>query len=79
MYTIRTIRIKCILIFVYFCIVLLTATCWTAVLPRVELNAKMQKGLMVKAGATVLLEAEVFGKKTTTKLYTHRAGEGVKG
>ena len=62
MYTIRTIRIKCILIFVYFCIVLLTATCWTAVLPRVELNAKMQKGLMVKAGATVLLEAEVFGK-----------------
>ena len=41
---------------------LLTATCWTAVLPSVELNAKMQKGLTVKAGATVLLEAEVFGK-----------------
>lgn len=27
-----------------------------------ELNARMQKGLKVKAGATVVLEAEVFGK-----------------
>lgn len=33
-----------------------------AVPPRVELNAKMQKGLKVKAGVTVLLEADVFGK-----------------
>lgn len=30
--------------------------------PRVDLNARMQKGLRVKAGATVILEAEVFGK-----------------
>lgn len=30
--------------------------------PRVELNARMLKGLKVKAGATILLEAEVFGK-----------------
>lgn len=30
--------------------------------PRIELNAKMEKGMTVKAGATVLLEAEVFGK-----------------
>lgn len=27
-----------------------------------EINAKMQKGLKVKAGATIVLEAEVFGK-----------------
>lgn len=27
-----------------------------------ELNAKMQKGFKVKAGSTILLEAEVFGK-----------------
>ena len=46
----------------YLCIVLLTATFWTAVLPSVEISAKMQKGLTVMAGATVLLEAEVFGK-----------------
>lgn len=30
--------------------------------PRLEINTRMQKGLKVKAGATVLLEAEVFGK-----------------
>lgn len=30
--------------------------------PRVELNARMQKGLKVKAQTTILLEAEVFGK-----------------
>lgn len=30
--------------------------------PRLDLNARMQKGLKVKAGATVILEAEVFGK-----------------
>ena len=30
--------------------------------PRVELNARMQKGFKVKAGTTVLLEADVFGK-----------------
>lgn len=36
--------------------------CLNAVPPRLELNAKMQKGLTVKAGAMVLLEAEVFGK-----------------
>lgn len=27
-----------------------------------ELNARMQKGLKVKAGTTILLEVEVFGK-----------------
>lgn len=27
-----------------------------------ELNARMQKGLKVKAGTTILLEADVFGK-----------------
>lgn len=30
--------------------------------PRVELNARMQKGFKVKAGTTLLLQAEVFGK-----------------
>lgn len=30
--------------------------------PRVELDARMQKGVKVKAGATVLLQAEVYGK-----------------
>lgn len=30
--------------------------------PKIELNAKMQKGLKVKAGTTILLEADVFGK-----------------
>lgn len=33
-----------------------------AVPPRVELSARMQKGFRVKAGTTVQLEAEVFGK-----------------
>lgn len=46
----------------YLSIVLITAACGIAVPPRVEMNARMQKGLTVKAGATVLLEAEVFGK-----------------
>lgn len=36
--------------------------CSLLVPPRVDLNVRMQKGLKVKAGATVILEAEVFGK-----------------
>ncbi|TWW80211.1 Titin [Takifugu flavidus] len=39
-----------------------TLVCAENVPPRLELNVRMQKGLKVKAGATVLLEAEVFGK-----------------
>lgn len=35
---------------------------WFAVPPRLELNARTQKGFKVKAGTTVLLEADVFGK-----------------
>lgn len=30
--------------------------------PRVELNTKMQKGFKIKAGTTIILEADVFGK-----------------
>lgn len=30
--------------------------------PRVELSAKMEKGVKVKAGSSITLEAQVFGK-----------------
>lgn len=30
--------------------------------PRIEISPRMQKGFKVKAGTTLLLEAEVFGK-----------------
>lgn len=45
--------------------------------PRVELDARMQKGVKVKAGATVLLHAEVYGKPMP-KVNWRRGDENLK-